>query len=164
MISRYRNAGYPRYNRKVLHRLLIVIGLTLMSAACQRSIETKEHVRNDLMEYFSSKVGLDMKTLDVDVTKVNFVNHEAHATVSFHQKDDPSVNRGMVMLYTLTPKDGHWVVKNRADSQGRGLGNTSADQDLPAGHPPVQDLPPGHPSVDSAEPPRSADAPQGRKK
>ena len=116
------------------------------------------------MEYLSSKVGLDMKTLDVDVTKVNFVNHEAHATVSFHQKDDPSVNRGMVMQYTLTPKDGHWVVKSRADSQGRGFGNTSADQDLPPGHPPVQDLPPGHPSVDSVQPTPRSSTPQEQQK
>jgi hypothetical protein len=136
----------------VLLRFIVISCLALAFGACGRSIETKEHVRNDLMEYFSSKVGLDMNTLDVDVTKVNFVNHEAHATVSFHQKDDPSVNRGMVMQYTLAPKDGHWVVKSRADSQGRGFGNTSADQELPDGHPPVQDLPPGHPSVDSVEP------------
>ena len=99
----------------------LVVCLTLSLAACRRSIENQEQVRNDLMEYLSSKVGLDMKTLDVDITKVNFVNHEAHATVSFHQKDDPSVNRGMVMMYTLTPKDGHWVVKSRADSQGGDL-------------------------------------------
>jgi hypothetical protein len=98
------------------------------------------------------------------VTKVEFVNHEAHATVSFHQKDDPSVSRGMVMMYTLAPKDGHWVVKARADSQGRGFGNTSADQDLPPGHPPVQDLPPGHPSVDSVQPAPPVSAPQEPKK
>lgn len=104
------------------------------------------------MQYLSTKVGLDLKTLDVDVTKVNFVNHEAHATVSFHEKNDPSVNRGMVMMYTLAPQNGHWVVKSRADSQGRGFGNTSADKDLPPGHPSVQDLPPGHPSIDSVEP------------
>ena len=148
----------------MLLRTTLVICLTLGLAACSRSIETKEHVRNDLMEYFSSKVGLDMKTLDVDVTKVDFANHEAHATVSFHQKDDPSVNRGMVMQYTLKPKDGHWVVKSRADSQGRGFGNSSADQDLPAGHPAVQDLPPGHPSVDSVEPAPPSAAPQEPKK
>ncbi len=142
----------------------LVVCLALALVACRKSIESKEQVRSDLMEYLSSKVGLDMKTLDVDVTKVNFVNHEAHATVSFHQKDDPSVNRGMVMLYTLTPKDGHWVVKSRADSQGRGFGNTSADQDLPPGHPPVQDLPPGHPSVDSVQPAPRAGTPQEQQK
>lgn len=139
---------------------MLVACLVLGLGACRPSIETKEQVRTDLMEYFSSKVGLDMKTLDVNVTKVNFVNHEAHATVSFHQKDDPSVSRGMVMMYTLTPKDGHWVVKSRADSQGRGFGNTSADQDLPTGHPPVEDLPPGHPPVDSVQPPASSQEPK----
>jgi hypothetical protein len=148
----------------VLRLFVLVVCLTLSLAACRRSIENQEQVRGDLMEYLSSKVGLDMKTLDVNVTKVNFVNHEAHATVSFHQKDDPSVNRGMVMMYTLTPKDGHWVVKSRADSQGRGFGGTSADQDLPPGHPPVQDLPPGHPSVDSVQPGPPATAPQEQKK
>jgi hypothetical protein len=133
--------------------------MTLAGAAvaCRKSIENKEQVRSDLMEYLSTKVGLDLKALDVDVTKVTFSSDEAKATVSFHQKNDSSIGSGMVMNYVLQAKNGHWVVKSRADSSGHGIGNPSPDQQMPPGHPPVQDLPPGHPSI----PPDSSAIPGG---
>lgn len=121
-------------------------------------MKTREQVRSDLMDHLSTKTGLDMKALDVDVTKVTFENNQAQATVSFHQKGDSSVNGGMVMVYTLAPKDGHWVVVRRGDSQGRQLGGQQPiDPNLPPGHPsvdgpeqgdaPAGSLPPGHPPV-----------------
>lgn len=131
-------------------------------------MQTKEQVRSDLIEYLSAKVGLDMKALDVDVTKVTFADNQAHAVVSFHEKNNPSIESGMVMQYTLEPKDGHWVVTGRADSQGHGFGATASDQNLPPGHPPVQQapqqLPPGHPPVDkiNAQPATPAGEPQGQ--
>jgi hypothetical protein len=118
-------------------------------------MQTKEQVRSDLVDYLSGKVGLDMKGLDVDVSKVTFAGNQAHATVSFREKNNRAIDSGMVMQYTLEPKDGHWVVTGRADSQGHGFGGTAADQTLPPGHPPVQQsprqLPPGHPSVDKMD-------------
>jgi hypothetical protein len=131
-------------------------------------MKDKEHVRKDLVEYLSTKVGLDLKALDVDVTKVTFSDDEAHAVVAFHQKNDPSIGSGMVMNYVLTPKDGHWVVKSRADSQGRGFGNTPGGENLPPGHPPVggagggESLPPGHPSLGDGVPPAAGGASQGK--
>jgi hypothetical protein len=141
----------------VLRRVLWVLALLGLVMACRKSIENKGQVRSDLMEYLSTKVGLDLKALDVEVTKVTFSSDEALATVSFHQKNDPSIGNGMVMNYTLQAKNGHWVVKSRADSSGHGIGNPSPDQQMPPGHPPVQDLPPGHPSVA----PDSSNAPGG---
>jgi hypothetical protein len=127
-------------------------------------METKEQVRADLIQYFSTKVGLDMKTLDVDVTKVTFADHQAHATVSFHQKNNPAVDGGMVMQYTLAPKSGHWVVTGRADSQGHGFTGSGDGQSLPPGHPPVQDLPPGHPAIDKIQSNSPQAEPQGQTK
>jgi hypothetical protein len=100
-----------------------------------------------------------MKVLDVDVTKVTFSDGQAHATVSFHQKNDPSINGGMEMLYTLGQKSGHWVVTGRADSHGHGFSGSANGQGLPSGHPPLQQVPPGHPSVDKMQStPPSADS------
>lgn len=139
----------------------LLLGLVFLS--CGSGMQSKEKVRADLTEYLSTKVGLDMKALDVDVTKVTFEDGKAHATVSFHQKNNPAIDSGMVMQYTLAPKGGHWVVTGRADSQGHGFSGSANDQSLPQGHPPLQQLPPGHPSVDKmqsspAEPPSQGQA------
>jgi len=159
--------GCARYNRSVLRHSLVFFGLLGLTAGCGKNIKTRDQVRSDLMEHLSTKTGLDMKALDVDVTKVTFEHDQAQATVSFHQKSDTSINGGMVMVYTLAPKNGHWVVVKRGDSQGHQFGGQPppGNQDLPPGHPPVDatspanapagPLPPGHPSVGE---------PQGRAK
>jgi hypothetical protein len=148
----------------VLRLALMALLVAVTAVACRKNIQDKDQVRRDLIEYLSTKVGLDLKALDVDVTKVTFTNDEALATVSFHQKNDPSIGNGMVMNYRLQPKDGHWVVKGRADSQGRGFQNAPADQNLPPGHPSVQGLPPGHPSVDKMQLKSPAGASEGQQK
>lgn len=125
-------------------------------------MQSREQVRTDLIEYLSSKVGLDMKALDVDVTKVTFSDNQAHATVSFHQKNDSSIGSGMVMQYTLAPKGSHWVVTGRADSQGHGFAAPSNNQTLPPGHPPVDSMPPGHPPIDKMQSTAPAGEPQGQ--
>jgi hypothetical protein len=95
-----------------------------------------------------------MKTLDVDITKIQFTDGKAHATVSFHQKNDPSISQGMVMNYTLEEKSGHWAVTGRSDSQGHGIGAPPSGEELPPGHPSVPGggLPPGHPTIPQATP------------
>lgn len=116
-------------------------------------MKTRDQVRNDLMQHLSTKTGLDMGALDVDVTKVTFENNQAQAMVSFHQKNDSSINGGMVMVYTLAPKDGHWVVVRRGDSQGHQFGDQRpADPTLPPGHPSVDGAAPGSPPSDSLPP------------
>ena len=127
----------------------LILGCILVS--CGSGMQSKSLVRSDLIEYLSTKVGLDMKALDVDVTKITFDDGQAHATVSFHQKNNSAIDGGMVMQYTLAPKSGHWVVTSRADSQGHGFSGSANDQSLPPGHPPLQQLPPGHPSVDKMQ-------------
>jgi hypothetical protein len=138
---------------------MVFLGLLGLTAGCGKNIKTREQVRADLIDHLSTKTGLEMKSLDIDVTKVTFEHDQAQATVSFHQKSDPSINGGMVMVYTLAPKDGHWVVVRRGDSQGHQFGGepVPADQNLPPGHPRVDGaspegvgsdtLPPGHPAL-----------------
>jgi hypothetical protein len=155
----------------VLRVVIFVLACLLALSACHKNIENKEQVRSDLLQYLSSKVGLDVKALDIDVTKVTFQGDQAQATVSFHQKTDPNIGNGMVMVYNLQQEKDHWVVKGRSDSQGHGFGSAAPNQDLPPGHPTLppgtpssqQGLPPGHPSVgtDSNSP---EGAPQGQTK
>lgn len=144
--------------------ILLIVAFCVLTG-CRHNVENRDQVRADLMDYLSKRTGLDLKSLDIDVTKVDFQKDQAKATVSFRPKGDTSIQGGMVMIYTLAPKDGHWVVIGRADSQGHGFGGSPAEPDLPPGHPPANGLPPGHPPVDSvpAAPPDGG-SPQGQAK
>lgn len=114
-----------------------------MLAGCGDHLKTKEKVQEAILHRLETSSGLDMKSLDVNTTSVTFDKNMAYATVAFHPKDDPSVNSGMVMKYTLEDRGGKWVVVNVADSQGHGMaGHGGASQtELPPGHPPVTGSP-----------------------
>jgi hypothetical protein len=114
----------------------------LVLAACGDRLNSREKVQEAIMQRLEQSSGLNLKSLDVTTTSVTFDKNLAYATVAFHPKDDPSVNSGMSMKYTLEKRDGKWVVVGVADSQGHGL----------AGRPPAgaEDLPPGHPPVRGA--------------
>ena len=142
----------PSYNRNVLRPVVLALAAVCVLAGCGRSIENKEQVRADILDHLAKNTGLDLKSLDVDVNNVAFEKNQAKATVSFRPKGVSSINDGMVMVYTLQPKNGHWVVVGRADSQGHGLGASPANSGLPPGHPSVNGLPPGHPGVDGGAP------------
>jgi hypothetical protein len=77
--------------------------------------------------------------MDVATTNVSFAGSTASATVTFHPKDDPTVNGGMSMKYTLEARDGKWVVTKVGDSAGHSMSSpTPGDgSNLPAGHPAV---------------------------
>lgn len=96
------------------------------------------------MQRLQTNTGLDVNSLDITTTSVTFDKNKAFATVAFHPKDDPSINSGMTMRYTLEERNRKWVVVSVADSQGHGLPGSAA-----AG---ADDLPPGHPPVNSAMP------------
>jgi hypothetical protein len=102
-------------------------------------MKTKEKVQAAVLDRLQSHSGLDLKSMDVATTAVSFEGNLAHATVTFHPKDDPTVNGGISMKYTLEARDGKWVVTNVGDSTGHSLpGPTPGDS---------SSLPPGHPSV-----------------
>jgi hypothetical protein len=141
----------------VLRPAVLALAALSVLAACGRNIENKEQVRADVLDHLAKNTGLDLKALDVDINNVVFEKNQAKATVAFRPKGVSSINDGMVMVYTLQPKNGHWVVVGRADSQGYGFGASPADPGLPPGHPSVNGLPPGHPGVDG----RAPSLPQG---
>jgi hypothetical protein len=124
----------------VFRRFALFVAASLLLVACSSRIQSKEKVQQAIIDRLQSRSGLDLKTLDVTTTSVTFDKNLAYATVAFHPKDDPTVNGGMTMKYTLEERSGHWVVLNVGDSQGHSTtGHASPGQ---------QQLPPGHPSLD----------------
>jgi hypothetical protein len=162
-----------RYNAGVtltrINTLLLAVLLAgLGTIACNRATESKEAVREGLMEHLTKNTGLDMKAMDVDVADVKFQGNQATAVVSFKPKSSPDA--GMSMPYTLERRGAKWVVQKAGSGGGHGAGMPPATEgpapgaapgELPSGHPPVgggagagagaqggaADLPPGHPPV-----------------
>ena len=112
----------------------------LFLTACRNDMKSRDKVQQAILSRLQEHSGLDLKNLDVNTTAVTFDKNMAYATVFFHPKNDAKVDGGMTMKYTLTSRDGKWVVVNVADSQGHGVGGKPA-----AGSP---ELPPGHPALD----------------
>jgi hypothetical protein len=119
--------------------VLIAVGLSL--SGCNRTPQSNEAVRAGIMDHLAKNSGLDMKSMTVEVSNVQYEGNTAKAQVAFRPKASPDA--GMTMNYTLERRGDQWVVSRRADSTGHGGG--AAPQT-----PPAQDggaLPPGHPPV-----------------
>jgi hypothetical protein len=121
---------------------VLALGTLVLAACARKYIENKEAIRQAVVDYLSSRqaqTGLDMSTMDVNVTAMSFERDTARATVEFRIKNGDA---GMQMNYSLDRKGDKWVVQPRAEnSQGHGVvlpGNDKA---------PPGELPPGHPSV-----------------
>ncbi|MCL5744189.1 MAG: hypothetical protein M1541_09730 [Acidobacteria bacterium] len=127
-------------------------------------METKEAVRLGVVDYLSSRTGLSVASMQIDVLSVDFRGKEADAVVSFRPKGG---GEGMQMNYTLERQGNRWVVKGRAGSSsgnphgGAAVPDKSGSAGMPAGHPPTSDkagnaeLPAGHPPVPKSAPPES---------
>jgi hypothetical protein len=125
----------------------------LVLAACGRkNIENKEAVRQAVVDYLSSRqaqTGLDMSTMDVNVTAMTFERDTARATVEFRVKNGDA---GMQLNYSLERKGDKWVVQPRPEnSQGHGVVLPSGGSGDPSKGP--GELPPGHPSIPATPPP-----------
>jgi len=123
-----------------------------MAACARKNIENKDAIRQAVIEYLNSRqaqTGLDMSTMDVNVTAMAFERDTARATVEFRVKNGDA---GMNLNYTLDRKGDKWVVQPKPDNGG-GHGAVLPGDDK--GLPPNSNgqLPPGHPSIpESASP------------
>ncbi len=120
-------------------------------AACKRSIDNQEAVRQGVIDYLSKRSNLNISAMNVDVTSVSFRQNEADAMVAITAKG-ANPGQPMSMRYALERQGDHWVVKGKDESGGSPHGAAGAN---PHGAPtpmPGGELPPGHPSVDSAKP------------
>jgi hypothetical protein len=132
-------------------RFAAILFVLLSLAGCKRSIETKEAVRQGVLDAVASRVNLS--SMDVDVTTVNFKGDTAEATVDFRPKG-AAPGSGIQMKYTLEDKGGKWVVKGRSDKSGGAPhgGAPHGTTTLP-GMPGAGEMPPGHPTAPSGAPP-----------
>jgi hypothetical protein len=131
-----------------------IIGLgvaALLLAACaHKNIDNKDAVRDAVMEYLAArqaKTGLDMSTMDVDVTEMRFEKDSAKVTVAFRIKNSDA---GMNMSYALDRKGDKWVVRPREDSDNP-HGTAMPGAVVPGSGVLPGDLPPGHPPAGSKE-------------
>jgi len=121
------------------------VAALLLAACARKNIENKDAIRQAVVEYLNSRqaqTGLDMATMDVNVTAMAFERDTARATVEFRIKNSDA---GMQLNYTLDRKGDKWVVQARQDS-GQGHGVVTPPNGSGTPNPGVA-LPPGHPSV-----------------
>jgi hypothetical protein len=122
--------------------MVLAAGMLVLAACARKNIENKEAIRQAVVEYLSSRqaqTGLDMASMDVNVTAMAFERDTARATVDFRVKNGDA---GMQFNYTLDRKGDKWVVQPKADNVGHGAV-------LPENDKAPGELPPGHPSVPS---------------
>jgi hypothetical protein len=124
---------------KLARTLLPILIISL--AGCGKNIQTKEAVREGVVKYLSTRSGLSVSGMEIDIASVNFKGNEAEAMVSFKPKGG-SAAAGMQMRYTLEKKGNEWVVKGKADS-----GSQHGAAAMPEGAAPKSDLPPDHPPM-----------------
>jgi hypothetical protein len=145
-----------RYNADVTPRLLIPLLLIAVLSACNRAPDSKEAVREGVIEHLNKNTGLDLKSMDVAVDNVTFEGNRATALVSFKPKSSPDA--GMSMNYSLERNGKKWVVQKTAGGHAGSAQPSTPPGALPPGHPPTgqtgesqskspTDLPPGHPPV-----------------
>ena len=134
----------------------------MLLAGCSKASEDSSAVRQGVIDYLSSRSGLDVNSMDIEVTSVQFHDGQADATVSFHAKGSSDPAAGMQMQYTLERAGNRWVVKNKAGSgahSGAGdspQGGAMPQSEMPPGHPPTGAMPQGampqgHPPVSEPE-------------
>jgi len=132
---------------KAVALALVVLAL----AGCSRGIDNKEAVRQGVIDYLANRKGLNVSSMNVNVTAVTFKQNEAEATVSFSPKGSGgAAGQDMTMRYTLERQGNRWAVKQRSDSGQHGSGMGGGMGDMPPGHPPAGadkkgEMPPGHP-------------------
>jgi hypothetical protein len=142
------------YTEKVnFLRILIPAALLLVSAGCQKNVQTNDAVLKGVKQHLANKKGLNVDSMDIQISAVAFRDTEADATVSFKPKGgDPAA--GMEMKYTLERKGNDWVVKQTPKAGGHGGmmpgampggmgGGMGAGQgmQMPPNHPPAGAVP-----------------------
>lgn len=142
----------------MIRHALLSLAIALLLSSCNRAPENKDAVQAGLLEHLSKNTGLDLNSMNVDITNVRFQGTEAFATVAFRPKQSPET--GMTMNYTLERKGDKWQVKGKPESSGSSHAAPAAPQGgMPPDHPPVtapegksSELPAGHPPVSAPEP------------
>ena len=126
-----------RYNRIVKTSVGAVLAAALFLSGCGRAVDSKEAVRQGVLDHLSTRAGLDLKSMQVDVVSVSFRQNEADTVVSFRPKGSSEPSAGMQMQYTLERKGDRWAVKGKRESGMSPHGGGTPGGAMPPGHPPA---------------------------
>jgi hypothetical protein len=116
------------------------------------NIDTKEAVRQGVIDYLASRQNLNVSSMNLEVTSVTFKENEADATVAFVAKGGGG-GQPVSFTYTLERKGNRWVVKPKAPGQNPHGGamppgeNPHGAMPPAGGEAPGGAMPPGHPAV-----------------
>jgi len=125
--------------------------LALLLCGCGADVQSKEAIRQGVLEHLAANSSLNVESMDIEVNSVTFRDDEADAMVSFQAKGTGDPASGMMMQYTLERKGGRWVVTGRAGTDGSPHGGMGGGMGSPHGAaPPEGGLPPNHPPLEGS--------------
>lgn len=135
-------------------RFFVILAL-LAAAACKKEVNTKDALRQAVIDHLATRKGLDlnMSSLNIVITAMNVREKDADATVTFEPRGGGG---GMNMKYMFERQGDKWVVKGKQDSGSPHGAGAPAEGGavLPPGHPPASGpgstLPPDHPPMGGA--------------
>ena len=130
-------------------RSLFLVLVCLFSAACHRNIQNEDAVKQGVMDYLSTRQGLNIASMNVSITSMVFRQDVADVMVTFSPKGT-GPGQPMSIPYTLEKKGDRWVVRPRAGQSphaGAGSNPHGGGMGMPDGGTPGGALPPGHPTV-----------------
>ncbi|MGA2739425.1 MAG: hypothetical protein ABSG65_18540 [Bryobacteraceae bacterium] len=133
-------------------RSLLPVMLCLALAGCHSNMQNEDAVKRGIMDYLSTRQGLNIASMNVSVSSMVFRANEVDATVMFAPKDSGAA-QPMAIHYVLERKGDRWVVKPRAGAGqnphgGMGANPHGGGMPMPEGAGnPAGALPPGHPAV-----------------
>ena len=131
-------------------KVYAVAALVLCLAGCNKSsIDTKEAVRQGVIDYFATRKDVNIGSMKVEVAAVTFKENEADATVAVMPKGGEAA-QPVTFHYTLERKGNRWVVKPRPGGSGHGampMGENPHGAAPPGGAQGGGAIPPGHPPV-----------------
>ena len=116
-------------------------------AGCNRGAQDKDAVRQGVLDHLT-QVQLNVASMSVEVTSVQFNGDQAQATVTFTPKGGTAA-QSMSMQYQMEKKGGRWSVVGRKDAgaspHGGGVPAAPPGAENPHGGgkmPSPEDLPP----------------------
>jgi hypothetical protein len=118
--------------------------LIVCLAGCNRGVQNKDAVRQGVLDHLA-QVRMNVASMTVEVTSVEFHGNQAEAAVSFYPKGGNAA-QGMSMRYQLEQKDGRWVVMGRKDA-----GSSPHGGGMPSTPPPGMENPHGGGQMPSPE-------------
>jgi hypothetical protein len=122
----------------------------LALGACHRDIRNESAVRQGVLNYLSTRPGLNISSMNVSIVSMIFRQDEVDATVAFAPKGSGTA-QSMTMHYLLERKGDRWVVKPRLNAGQNPHGDMSTSPHggigTPEGGARSGALPPGHPAI-----------------